>query len=201
MNREEYLARLRKALSSLPASEVTDICGDFEEHFAIGLSQDKTEHEISAELGDPERVAGSYLGDAGEAVSTEDAVRAAANCAGNHGGASSANAAEQEKDLTGPRLFVILFNVLVMIWVAFAWLTTLFSLWCVTLAFLAAGIGLLIGLFAVSGIGISLLLLFGIGSLLLAVGSGILNFFLTKWSVIGTKAYIKWNSKVYNTGF
>lgn len=144
MNREEYLARLRKALSSLPASEVTDICGDFEEHFAIGLSQDKTEHEISAELGDPERVAGSYLGDAGEAVSTEDAVRAAANCAGNHGGASSANAAEQEKDLTGPRLFVILFNVLVMIWVAFAWLTTLFSLWCVTLAFLAVGIGLLI---------------------------------------------------------
>ena len=75
------------------------------------------------------------------------------------------------------------------------------SMWCVTLAFLAAGIGLLIGLFAVSGIGISLLLLFGIGSLLLAVGTGILNFFLTKWSVIGTKAYIKWNSKVYNKGF
>ena len=201
MNREENLARLRRALSSLPASEVTDICGDFEEHFAIGLSQDKTEHEISAELGDPESVANSYLGDAGESVSTEDAVRAAASCTGNSDGASSANAAAQEKDLTGPRLFVILFNVLVMIWVAFTWVTTLFCLWCVTLAFLAAGIGLLLGLVAASGIGISLLILFGIGSLLLAVGSGILNFFLTKWSVIGTKAYVKWNIKVYNKGF
>ena len=61
MTKEDYISNLRRALHTLPEADIADISQDFEEHFAIGLSQGKTEHEISAELGDPALVAATYF--------------------------------------------------------------------------------------------------------------------------------------------
>lgn len=216
MTREEYLATLKSALHSLPETDIADIARDFEEHFSVGLSQGKTEHEISAELGDPATVASTYfdegLEDIGHtmkesaahyaaAASSASANRPAASTSGTSGSAGTAKAISPQKDLTGARLFVILLNVLVTWWVAITVISTLFSFWCVSVSLLVGGIGSFTALAAAPGDWISVFVLFGMAGILLAVATGILNFFLSKWTVIGSKAYINWNKKLYNEGF
>lgn len=219
MTREEYLATLKSALHSLPETDIADIARDFEEHFSVGLSQGKTEHEISAELGDPVTVASTYfdegLEDIGHTMKESAAHYAAAASSasankpaavtsvisGTAGSEGAAKAISPEKDLTGARLFVILLNVLITWWVAITVLSTLFSFWCISVSLLIGGIGSFTALAAAPGDWISVFILFGMAGILLAVATGILNFFLSKWTVIGSKAYINWNKKLYNEGF
>ena len=237
MTREDYIKALKSALLSLPASDIADICGDFEEHFSIGLSQGKTEHEISAELGDPSVVAATYFDEdlanightmsesafhaaataatSGTAANTNGttAAASAATAAGISGAALSAgqpagtasvaaaSVAPKEKDLTGARLFVIFLNILVTWWVAITIVSTLVSFWGVTISLVIGGIGAFIAMVGQAGDWITLLALCGVGAILLGIATGILNFFLCKWTVIGTRSYIKWNKKVYNEGF
>lgn len=246
MTREEYLAALKGALHTLPASDISDICGDFEEHFSIGLSQGKSEHEISAELGDPITVAGTYfdegLEDIGHTMKESAAHAAAAHAAAAAASAAAASAASsanrpavaasgpsgttgtggtsnttytsgtagttadagtgsQQKDLTGARLFVILFNILVAWWAAITIYSTLLSFWGVSISLLVAGVGVFAAIAAASGGWIAVLVLSGIALVLLAIATGILNYFLSKWTIIGTKAYVNWNKKIYNEGF
>ncbi|GMQ59532.1 DUF1700 domain-containing protein [Vallitalea sediminicola] len=61
MNKNEYLEKLDILLESLPYDERRDIMYDYEEHFKSGLSDGKTEEEISNELGDPETIAAGYI--------------------------------------------------------------------------------------------------------------------------------------------
>ena len=192
MTREEYLAELKRALHILPESEVTDICGDFEEHFAIGLSQGKTEHEISAELGDPESVARTYLNQDGDEVIQPGKAASATG---------STQTAVPEKDLTGPRLFVILFNIFVMIWVGFTVIGMILSFWGISVGLLVGGIASFVGMIAATGEWDAVLALTGVALIAFAVVSGIINFFICKWTMIGCKAYVKWNKKIYNEGF
>ncbi|MEI8199919.1 MAG: DUF1700 domain-containing protein [Eubacteriales bacterium] len=219
MTREEYLATLKSALHSLPETDIADIARDFEEHFSVGLSQGKTEHEISAELGDPATVAGTYfdegLEDIGHTMKESAAHYAAAaatasanrpgaaisGTSGTSGSTADAKAISPQKDLTGARLFVILLNVLITWWVAITVLSTLFSFWCVSVSLLIGGIGSFTALAAAPGDWISVFVLFGLAGILLSVATGILNYFLSKWTVIGSKAYINWNKKLYNEGF
>lgn len=60
MNRNDYLNKLRISLQGLPNSEIQDILSDYEEHFGIGISNGKSEEEISNELGNPKEVAEGY---------------------------------------------------------------------------------------------------------------------------------------------
>ena len=226
MTRQEYLSAIRKELSSLTESEVNDIVRDFDEHFEVGLSQGKTEHEISAELGDPVQVARTYFDDledvghtmkeseeaaangfaAGHAVPVIAPVGAGsdqtAGTAANPAPAGSApQAAPIKKDVSGARLFVVLFNVLLTWWVFLSIVGILLSFWAVSIALLAGGIAAFIGIVAATGGWIAVLVLLGISGVTLGIGTGILNFFMTKWFVIGCKAYINWNIKLYNEGF
>jgi len=219
MTREEYLATLKSALHSLPETDIADIARDFEEHFSVGLSQGKTEHEISAELGDPATVAGTYFDEgledightmkesaahyasAASSASANRPVAAISGTSNTSGSAATAKAISQEKDLTGARLFVILLNVLITWWVAITVISTLFSFWCVSVSLLIGGIGSFTALAAAPGDWISVFVLFGMAGILLAAATGILNFFLSKWTVIGSKAYINWNKKLYKEGF
>ena len=57
MNKKQFLSKLESSLKSLPANERQDILQDFEEHFAIGLQEGKTEEQISASLGSPHQIA------------------------------------------------------------------------------------------------------------------------------------------------
>lgn len=238
MTREEYLAALRRELRTLPEPDITDICGDFEEHFAIGLSQGKTEHEISAELGDPTVVAATYfdenLEDIGHTMKESAAAHAAvagalaagtagtagtgtaAGAAGTAGSAGTSGAAGTVgttgtagnaqttgavKDVSGARLFVILLNVLLTWWVALSVFGMLISFWGISVSLLAGGVGALAAIAAATSEWTAVLVLTGIAAILMAAATGILNFFLTKWTIIGCKAYVNWNKKLCNEGF
>lgn len=61
MNKEEFLAELDTALKYISAEERQDILQDFEEHFAVGREEGKTEEEIAAGLGSPQQIAKEML--------------------------------------------------------------------------------------------------------------------------------------------
>lgn len=200
MTREEYIAELKKQLRVLSESEVSDICGDFEEHFSIGLSQGKTEHEISAELGDPKTVADTYLSDNMEAASGYSATAQSNEAISQKIDQGKTESGKTPADLSGARLFVVLFNLLFMVWVAISIYGTLIGFWAVTVGLIAAGIGLLAAI-AFAPIIAAGLIVAAIAMFCFAVFSAVINYFLTKWTAIGTKTYIDWNKKIYNEGF
>ena len=205
MTRDEYISTLKRALASMPETDISEIAQDFEEHFEIGLSQGKTEHEISAELGDPTDVAKTYfepgLQDIGHTIEESNTFGEGASNAFVSTCTSGSSTAAAEKDLTGARLFVILFNILVMWWVVITIFSMLLSFWGISISLLVAAIAAFAGIPAVTGGWISVLVLAGIGGILLAAATGILNFFLSKWTVIGCRAYVNWNKKLYKEGF
>ncbi len=57
MTRQAFLARLRDGLRGLPPQAVADIMADYEAHFADGEADGRTEAEVAAALGDPDRLA------------------------------------------------------------------------------------------------------------------------------------------------
>lgn len=57
MTRQAFLARLREGLRGLPPQAVADIVSDYETHFADGEAAGRTEAEVAAALGSPERLA------------------------------------------------------------------------------------------------------------------------------------------------
>lgn len=60
MRKEEFLDLLRYYLSRFPQAMVEDIVRDYEEHFAIGLENGRTEEQIVEELGSPREIAREY---------------------------------------------------------------------------------------------------------------------------------------------
>lgn len=61
MNKAQFLARLHAFLKRLSTEERQDILQDFEEHFAIGLEEGKTEEQIADSLGSPNQIAKELL--------------------------------------------------------------------------------------------------------------------------------------------
>lgn len=57
MDKEEFLRDLDKSLKRVPDEERRDILHDFEEHFAFGIEEGKTEEEIAESLGSPKQIA------------------------------------------------------------------------------------------------------------------------------------------------
>lgn len=57
MTRQAFMARLREGLRGLPPQAVADILSDYETHFADGEAAGRTEAEVAAALGSPERLA------------------------------------------------------------------------------------------------------------------------------------------------
>ncbi|WP_249871492.1 HAAS signaling domain-containing protein [Oceanobacillus saliphilus] len=57
MTKDQFLSTLNTSLKRLSTEERHDILQDFEEHFAIGVGEGKTEEQISASLGSPHQIA------------------------------------------------------------------------------------------------------------------------------------------------
>jgi len=57
MTRQAFLARLRDGLRGLPAQAISDIMADYEAHFADGAAAGRSEDEVAAALGNPDRLA------------------------------------------------------------------------------------------------------------------------------------------------
>lgn len=61
MNKDQFLTELNGALKRISSEEREDVLQDFEEHFAIGAEEGKTEEQISAALGSPKQIAKEML--------------------------------------------------------------------------------------------------------------------------------------------
>ena len=57
MTRQAFMARLREGLRGLPPQTVADFVADYEAHFTDGEAAGRTEAEVAAALGDPDRLA------------------------------------------------------------------------------------------------------------------------------------------------
>lgn len=57
MNRKQFLHELEQLLHSLPQDEREDILADYNEYFANGLNEGKSEEEITEKLGSPMNIA------------------------------------------------------------------------------------------------------------------------------------------------
>jgi uncharacterized membrane protein len=65
MTRNEFLTRLRQGLVGLDPDYIRDVMNDYEAHFEDGIESGRSEHEISAALGDPGRLARELRAEAG----------------------------------------------------------------------------------------------------------------------------------------
>jgi uncharacterized membrane protein len=63
LNKEKFLQELAGALTRLPVDERDDIVRDYEEYFAAGQANGKTEAEIAKALGSPKKIARELLAD------------------------------------------------------------------------------------------------------------------------------------------
>ena len=65
MTRQEFIARLKAGLAGLPAQAQADVTADYETHFTEGVAAGRSEADIAAALGDPERLARELRAEAG----------------------------------------------------------------------------------------------------------------------------------------
>jgi uncharacterized membrane protein len=57
MTRQDFIARLRQGLVGLPAQAQSDVIADYETHFTEGAAAGRSEADVAAALGDPDRLA------------------------------------------------------------------------------------------------------------------------------------------------
>jgi uncharacterized membrane protein len=57
MTRAEFLTRLKRGLVGMPIATIDDIVADYEAHFNDAQEAGRSESEVAAALGDPERLA------------------------------------------------------------------------------------------------------------------------------------------------
>ncbi len=65
MTRAEFMARLKKGLAGLSLSSAAEIVADYDVHFDDGIAAGRTEAEVAAALGDPDRLARELKAEAG----------------------------------------------------------------------------------------------------------------------------------------
>ena len=63
--KEEFLRRLRAGLVGLPTTTAAEIVSDYETHFDDGIAAGRSEAEVAAALGDPDRLARELRAEAG----------------------------------------------------------------------------------------------------------------------------------------
>jgi uncharacterized membrane protein len=65
MTRAEFMGRLRRGLVGMPTAAAAEIAADYENHFEDGLAAGRSEAEVAAALGDPDRLARELRAEAG----------------------------------------------------------------------------------------------------------------------------------------
>ena len=77
MNRVEFMQILALELAQIPEQERKELLDDYQTHFELGIQEGKTEQQIAAELGDPEKIAEDVMSSVKmkPKKKTEDVVR------------------------------------------------------------------------------------------------------------------------------
>jgi uncharacterized membrane protein len=60
MNRDQFLAQLRKALGRTAEVDKREILADYEEHFKVGIAEGRSEDEIARALGNPSAIGNAF---------------------------------------------------------------------------------------------------------------------------------------------
>ncbi len=172
MNKKEYLKKLKRFL---PASERAEILSDYEDHFATGLSEGKTEQDIASELGDPKDVASEY-GYEVKSVPTKNIVFSA----------------------IGLLFFDLLLGIAFVASLFAIWI----SLWSVVLSLLVTGVALIIAMFlsiVVNPLPWYICLTAGISILALTAVFAIGMIYVTKYYFMLMKWYGELHVKVFQS--
>lgn len=187
MNRVDFLNSLNSQLSRLSQAERTDILYDYEEHFAIGLEQGKTEEEIARSLGDPRLIARQFIADtfvkqATETKSFGNVVRAVFAIAG-----------------------LGFFNLVITVPIFFSLLAVLISLFAAAFSIALAGLGVTLApiiepMFPdyvdMGSVNPGVMIFSGVGLIVLGVLFTIGVVYLSKYFFKGTISYLKMNMSI-----
>jgi len=60
VKKDDFMNQLAGMLGNMPEKDKKEILYDYEEHFTMGISEGKTEEEISRSLGDPKSIARQF---------------------------------------------------------------------------------------------------------------------------------------------
>jgi uncharacterized membrane protein len=176
MTREAFIARLWAGLKGMPPKAAADIIADYDAHFAEGAAQGRTEAEIAAALGDPDRLARELRAEAG--VKQWETRR------------SPEAAAVAVFAILGLGAIDLIFLLPIMIGV----ISALFGLIVATIGvFVAGGVVFAVGPFAAAPGGPVVALLAGLGMMAGAVAAGAL---LTLVSIGLTNALV-WYGRLH----
>ncbi len=165
MNKQTFILQLKRELEPLKQSARQEILADFEEHFANGQAQGKTEDQVAQELGSPKELAQEYIESA-------------------EGNEKSINAGGIGRGIL-TAFGLLLFDAMILIPITAAFFAIVVSLWAVPLSLFASSIALVVYpliniAFAIPYI-VSLLV--AIALLALSVAMGIGMFYMSKYFI------------------
>lgn len=187
MKKADYINNLRFHLSGLPVPEIEDIVRDQEEHIREGLAAGRSEEDVIQSLGDPKLFATSIKAEV--KIQQAEASPTLSKQAGSTIGAVFAALALAPLNLIfvlGPFLLILAFMIA-------GWATS-FSLF-VSAIFLV-GVFFLKALFVSVGFWAQVSGLFFVFGCFGASVLGLLIMYQgTRWFLLGTIAYLKWNLK------
>jgi uncharacterized membrane protein len=187
MNREQFLARLGRALGGMSAAEKREILADYEEHFRSGLAEGRSEEEIARALGNPAALGGSY-----RVESLTDASRQ---------GWGAANVTRA----VFASLSLGLFNAIIVLGPFVGLLGVLAGLWAAAGSIAVAGaacmLGAIVGPFLPYLAGVTVweaLFVFFAGVALAALGLlAVLGMVaLTRWFTVLVARYVRFNARI-----
>lgn len=179
MTRADFMARLKQGLVGLPMTTAQEIVSDYESHFEDGVAAGRSEAEIAAALGAPERLARELRAEAGARRWDQEQNPAAA--------------AGAVFGLIGLGAIDILILLPIVFPVFGAVLSVLIS---GVFVFLAGGFVLVAGPFFGLPGGILASILMGVGLMGLGLFMGGLMAVLTKWLIDATVWYARLHYRV-----
>jgi len=182
MTQREFTDIMSRHLKGLTEDEKKDILSDYQEHFAMGREEGKSEEEIAAALGDPKSLAKQYR--------AETMVRRVQE---KHSAANVLN-------VIIAALALGMFNLIFVLPLFFTVLGVLVGMMAASVGIALGGLGAVLGSIlaliipsgipgVVSGVG----LFTGIGLAALGILMGVGCFYAIKYTGIGLVKYVKFN--------
>ena len=185
MTKQQFIEELKKNLGKLPYSEVEDIIRDQEEYIYNAVKAGRTEADAVAALGDPKTFALN--------LSIESKIQEA----------QVARSVKKQLSITWDAVIAVLalapLNLFFVLGPFLVISTLTFSAWIVVAALLIAAVVIFFtfltkAFFVSAGLWASLAAIFFSAG---GMGLGILGFlamiFITRFLLLGTMAYLKWN--------
>ncbi|ESQ92380.1 DUF1700 domain-containing protein [Asticcacaulis benevestitus] len=179
MTRIEFLDRLCKGLTGLPPATLKEIMADYEAHFKDAAAEGRSESEVAAALGDPERLARELKAEAG--VKSWDEAKTPSNATAAIVGILGLGA----------------LDILILLPLLGGVVGTLIGIFAAAIGgFIAGGVVFAAGPFLGFPGGIFAALLGGFGVMLLSAAVGAITLALTIWMVNGVVWFARLHYRV-----